>query len=212
MRLTAPHCPMSMTYLQGITPSPAHYRAWGMHLFDGRHCDYVASTAHARCMSMYTQRDNAMIIATRFHCVIRCAYIARMNDKDIITRALRAMDNPTLRSSYLVWSDAPNRAGGLGGSRPPTIVWDGKAMGIMGEFLSQAFLSQLSRGGNFLSRMGELLNTQKNVHPGRPPGAPRAPHPQGGAPWGVHFGAPKTPLFGGYFGALKRAPGIYQIC
>ena len=39
-----------------------------------------------------------------------------------------------------------------------------------------------------LSRLGELLNTQRNVHPGGVPGGPR--------------GAPGDPVLGGYGGSV----------
>ena len=74
-----------------------------------------------------------------------------------------------------------------------------------------------ARGGQkkckFLSRLGELLNTQKNVHILAPPGgAPRgAPKctPQN-PPFNresVHLRGPKTPLFGGPRGGPGGPPG-----
>ena len=71
----------------------------------------------------------------------------------------------------------------------------------------------LSRGGNFLSRMGELLNTQKNVHffgSGAPPGGP--------PPYGGSQRDPPNPPFlyisfllrtfwGAILGGPRRGPG-----
>ena len=65
----------------------------------------------------------------------------------------------------------------------------------------------------FLSRLGELLNTQKNVHflapPGGPPGGPRWGTPLGYPPVIVKIGylGPKWALFWGPGGGPAGAPG-----
>ena len=82
-----------------------------------------------------------------------------------------------------------------------------------------------ARGGQkkckFLSRLGELLNTQKNVHilapPGGPPGGPQNVHPKtphliekvfiSGAPKPPFLGVPGGPPGGPPAGGARGGPG-----
>ena len=101
--------------------------------------------------------------------------------------------------------------GGLGGVSPQA-QWNPHTGGPqngpkMAQIRICPELSQISvpkKVSRELSRLGELLNTQKNVHffvprgPGGVPGGSRG-GPQGG-PQGGHFGG----YFGGYFGPPKN--------
>ena len=74
----------------------------------------------------------------------------------------------------------------------------------------------LSQNVRVLSRLGELLNTQKNVHFFAPPGGPPPAPPQGGSKWpnydlfsygsAIAIGAPNGPFWGAQKGP-KMGPG-----
>ena len=97
----------------------------------------------------------------------------------------------TIMGDYMVGLGGNLPAGGsLWGGRAPMVEGGTPDRGVLGGYPGGPPKRGLSRGGQKmsqnLSRLGELLNTQKNVHFFAPPG---------GAPRGAPGGAKKVPFW-----------------
>ena len=122
----------------------------------------------------------------------------------------------TTMGDYMVGLGGNLPAGGsLWGGRAPMVEGYPYTGGVLGGCPGGAVLVSRKKGGKKsvpkLSRLGELLNTQKNVHTRAPGGPPRGAYfgPPRGPPISVYnhcTQGPKNGLFGGPGRALPGAP------